>query len=211
MIDININNVKNSLKLDRLKEFWSDELNRMYVILGGTALLAILYLTFLIIPKFGQLTRVSREVSDLNDKINLVNSRVKRLDETKKKLNALREERARYAKQLPEEKEVPEFLEWLAATADRSNMKILSVTPREMTAEGKKGKKKVKQYYFAMPILVTAKSGYHQLGHFVDDLEHGKRFITIENLSIKYDPKFPRRHNVRMDLKTYVSMESEKN
>jgi len=206
MIDLKIDDLKNIIKPEKIKEFLGDELNRMYLILGATALLAALYLSFLIIPKFSEFKKLSREVKDLNEKISLVNSRVKKLDATTKRLKALREEESLYSKQLPAEKEIPDFLEGLAATAEKSGVKILGVTPGELEKEtGARGKRK--QYYCAMPVLVTAKCGYHQLGEFINDLEKGKRFITVEDLRINYDPASPREHNVKMVLETYVSVE----
>ena len=205
MIDLKIAELRSLIKPEKIREFLEDELNRMYLILGGTALIAVLYLTFLIVPKFSDLQKLSREVGDLNDKITLVNTRVKKLDEATKKLKALREEEALYAKQLPAQKEIPAFLEGLAQTADKSSVKILSVTPHEMTGVDKRGKEK--QYYCEMPVIVTAKSGYHQLGEFINDIEKGKRFMTVEDLRITYDPAVPRGHNIKLVLETYVSVE----
>jgi len=60
-----------------------------------------------------------------------------------------------------------------------------------------------------MPIMITAKSGYHQLGNFISNLENEKRIINIEDLQIKYDASSPRMHNVVIMMKTYVSIEDE--
>ncbi len=195
---------------DKINEYLRDEQYRAYLIVGVTVALAILYLSFVIIPKFNQLSKVSRKVNDLNDNINLVNSRVKRLDELSKKLDGLKVKQGAYDKQIPAQKEIPELLEGFNTMAKKNNVKILSIIPYEV-ADGAKGRgAKGKVYYRKMPILVTAKSGYHQLGTFVSDIERGGRFITINDLQIKYDDKFPRKHDVRMTLETYVWVEDEK-
>lgn len=208
MIDLK-NLSLNDLKIDRdkIKTFFRDEHNRTYVILGSALVVAFIYLAFLIVPTFGDYLRMSRTARDLKDKINLVNSRLERIDQMKAKLELLRKGQSGYATQLPDEKEVPRFLEGLAETAKKADVKILSVTPYELS---EKVPEQAGQYYGAMPIVITAKSGYHQLGHFIDELEGGGRFITVEDVKIEYDSNFPRRHNVQMVLKTYVSYEDEK-
>ena len=203
---IDLKNIK--FDTEKIKTFLADEQNRSYVILGGAILIALIYILFLIGPKFGDLTRVSRTARDLKNKINLVNSRLERIDEMKAKLELLKKEQQGYATQLPEEKEVPRFLQGLADTARKSNVKIQSVTPHELTT--KPADKGSGQYYGAMPVVITAKSGYHQLGYFVNNLEEGGRFITVEDVKIQYDNNFPRKHNVKMILKTYVAYDNKK-
>jgi type IV pilus assembly protein PilO len=190
---------------DKAKEFLGEEQNRMYIILGVTVVLAALYLTFIIVPKFGQLSKASRVVNDLNNKIEQLNVRVKRQTAMKDKLDEFRKEYDGYSKRLPKEKEIPGFLEGVSSVAKTSKVKILSLTPSDLKPVMTDGKEN--EYYKEMPILVTAKSGYHQLGEFVSDLETGTRFLHIGNLRIQYDSGFPRMHNVRMELSTYVSVD----
>ncbi|MGB2600371.1 MAG: type 4a pilus biogenesis protein PilO [Candidatus Omnitrophota bacterium] len=197
---------KEQLKIytDKAKEFVSDEQNRMYIILGVTGVIAALYLTFILVPKFGGLSKASRVVNDLNTKIEQLNVRVKRQTAMDKKLDELRKEYEGYTKRLPKEKEIPEFLEGISGIAKTSRVKILSLTPSSLKTVKVDGKEV--EYYREMPILITAKSGYQQLGKFVSNLEKGERFTNINNLRIQYDSNFPRMHNIRMELGSYVSV-----
>lgn len=199
-----------SINLDQIKDLLSDEKTRIQLAFGVTAALALLYLTFAVVPKFFSLAETAREIKQLNANIDLVNSRVKRLDEMTRNLKTLRAEVKGYAKGLPGKKEIPRFLEELSQMAKKSGVKILSITPEEIeTPEPGKTQEGV-EYYREMPILVTAKSGYHQLGHFINDLEEGERFVTIKDIRIQTDTKFPRKHNIKIILKTYVATEDEK-
>ena len=194
--------------IDKAKGLVNVEQNKDYIIMGVTAVIVVLYLTFILVPKFGQLSKASRVVNDLNNKINQLNTMVKRQTQMKDRLTKLRKEYAEYSKKLPQEKEIPEFLEGISSIAKKARVRIVSITPSELRAVESKGK--VIQYYREMPILITAKSGYHQLGKFVSDLEQGGRFMTISNLRIQYDSNFPRMHNERIKLLTYVSVEEKK-
>lgn len=205
---IDIKNLKFNLNLDKIKEFLSDEQKRSYAIIGAALFMLVIYIAFLIIPTFGSLARVSRTAGDLKKKIDLVNSRLEHIDEMRVKLETLKKEQSGYGTQLPDEKEIPRFLEGLADVAKESNVNIQSVTPHELTA--KPEDQGTGKYYGAMPVVITAKSGYHQLGHFINDLEEGGRFITVEDVKIQYDNNFPRKHNVQMVLRIYVSYDNEK-
>jgi Tfp pilus assembly protein PilO len=194
--------------IEKAKEFLKDEKNRSYIILGAVGLLGVFYLSFIIIPKFGDLSKTSRAASGLNNKISQLNNQIKRQKMMEKNLDKLKAEYGTYSKRLPQEKEIPEFLEGLASSAKTSRVRILSMTPSELKKAKSGGKGG--EYYREMPILITAKSGFHQLGRFIADLEQRGRFITVSDLSIKNDSNSPRMHNIRMELKTYVSVEEEK-
>ncbi|MGB2630126.1 MAG: type 4a pilus biogenesis protein PilO [Candidatus Omnitrophota bacterium] len=195
-------------QLEKVKGFLSNEDIRKYIIAGAAGIFAALYLTFVLVPKFGDMSKAAWIVSDLNATVNQLSTRIKRQDMMKGRLKELRDEYAGYSTKLPMEKEIPDFLDKVSEIAKNSKVKILSITPFELKAVEAAGKEV--EYYKQMPILITAKSGYHQLGKFVSNLEKGGRFITISDLSIQHDAAFPRMHNVRMELKTYVSVEPKK-
>ena len=196
--------LKQYLKADKIKELFADETKRMYIILGSAVVFSALYLLLLVAPATNSLLKVSRSVTDIKNNVDLVNNRLERLDELKAKLAKIREEYAGYSSQLPAEKEISRFLEGLASTAKNSDVTILSVTPMGLAVE-KDGK--TSKYYSELPVVIAAKSGYHQLGHFVNELEKGSRFTTIQDLRINHDAKTPRRHDVNVVLKVYVSMD----
>jgi Tfp pilus assembly protein PilO len=200
--------LKRYLKIEKLKEVLSDENKRLYIILGSAVVFSLLYIVFFIGPATGSVMKVSRAITDIKNNVDLVNNRLGRLEEMKAKLTALREEYEGYSAQLPAQKEISRFLEGLASTAKSSDVNILSVTPMEL--EPAKGGDNVK-YYSALPVVIAAKSGYHQLGKFINDLEKGSRFTTIQDLRINYDSKMPRRHDINMVLKVYVSTDEGAN
>ena len=204
---MDLDSIRN-ITIDDVRDFFADEKMRMYLILGGTVVIAVLCLVLVIVPRLTMLSRISTEARTLSDNISVTADRVKRIDSLSAKLKALRKELNGYSQGLPDQKEITEFLEDISAIAKTSAVKILSITPYGLETVKKGENKKV--YYREMPIMVTAKSGYHQLGIFVNNLENGARFVTIEDLEIRYDKSTPRKHIVEMGLKTYVSVENEK-
>jgi len=186
--------------LTRIKEIVKQ--NKMYVVLGVTVVVAGIYLFLFIFPAFSKFLTVHREVQNLKDEIELVNGRVKMINNMTEKLEALELELESYSKGLPGQKEIPEFLEELSSVAKVSGVKILSITPSEL----KEAKSvEAREYYGEMPVFITAESGYHQLGFFINNIESGERFILVEDLNIQHNAESPRKHDVMLTLKTYVS------
>ncbi|MCK5451460.1 MAG: type 4a pilus biogenesis protein PilO [Candidatus Omnitrophica bacterium] len=189
--------------LSMVKKYLKDEKVRKISFLGITVSFAVLYLLIFIVPVFTGFMNMRREIKTLEDEIDMVNNRVKMINNMTLKLQTLQDELDSYSKGLPEQKEITKFLEELSSVAKTAGVKILSITPLDIkdTLDPE-----AREYYKEMPINVTAQSGYHQLGQFVSDLENGERFISIENLNIQMNKKSPRKHNVELMLKTYVSV-----
>ncbi len=192
----------------KLKVLLEDEVSRQKVIVGGALVFAVLYTLFAIVPAFSGFVRTRKEIGVTRDKIDLVNTRLNNIDKMKDNLTVLKKELKSYAKGLPDEKGVSKFLEDLSVIAKYSRVKILSITPYALKTvqTGEKGN----VYYREMPIVITANSGYHQLGQFISNLESGERFVTIEEVRIQNNIKYPRMHTIRIVLKTYVSVEEPK-
>lgn len=58
--------------------------------------------------------------------------------------------------------------------------------------------------YTEVPITITAKSGYHQLGAFINRVENGKRLMKVADVDITFDNMNKTEHNVELLVMTYV-------
>ncbi|MFH1799009.1 MAG: type 4a pilus biogenesis protein PilO [Candidatus Omnitrophota bacterium] len=188
---------------EKIKEILKNPKVRKYIILGCILIFGFFYMVFMGLGKFSSLSKVLLRVKELKNNIELADNRGRRLDVMTKKLEELKAELEAYSQGIPDQKDLPEFLEELSSVAESSNVKILSITPSDLKPLVKESGS---AYYREIPIVITAKSGYHELGYFISDLETSKRFITIAGLRMRYNPKTPRKHDVKMILKTYVSV-----
>lgn len=188
--------------IEKFKEHMRDDQFRIYLTLGTAVFVALLYISILIVPSFMGFVSASKKANELSDKISRLNMRVKKLVAMDKAYKELKKEYGDYADLLPDEKEIPNLLEGLALVARDSNMSIKTIVPGNLATP--KGMK----YYSEIPVSLTAKSGYHQLGDFVSNLEKANRVISIKGIWITYDKKTPRLHNVKMALTVYVSIKN---
>ena len=99
---------------------------------------------------------------------------------------------------LPAEQEIPKLLEDLSDMAKRANVKILGITPMASKQEAQPA-----EIYQEIPILINAKSGYHELGKFLSDLENAGRFMKVADIKIKENKVSPKKHDVELLVLTY--------
>lgn len=106
-----------------------------------------------------------------------------------------------YGKIFPSQREVARLLENLSGIAGESDVRIIAIRPsrRDQTAGEEEG-----QIYQEIPIEIVAKSGYHELGQFLQKLESGERFIIIKDIEVCRDPQDIKRHDVRLTASTYI-------
>ena len=200
MIDIK------GLDLEKIKEFLKDERKRSYAILGAGVAVSFLYLMLFIIPAYSEMSRLSRKVSEISEKIDFTNRTVVKMAQREEALERLSSELESYAGGFPREKEISRFLEKISTTAKDKGVKISTINPSQLSPI-KTSKDKV--YYYELPISVKAKSGYHELASFISEVEGGKRYLDVQGLKLEYNRSTPRRHDIRILIKTYVAGEGE--
>ncbi len=190
---------------DQIKAYLKDPATRLYVIGGAVMIASLLYAFLVVVPAFKGFVEFSGKARGIEKKMRLLNTRVKSLADLDKKLGSMKDEDKNYGELLPYQKDFPELLDGLASIAKESGVTIQSIIPGQLSSIGTKKEKN--KYFKVMLVAITAKSGYHQLGRFISNLEQANRFISLDNLQIAYNKKTPRWHNVRITLKTYVSIE----
>ncbi|MCX5680091.1 MAG: type 4a pilus biogenesis protein PilO, partial [Candidatus Omnitrophica bacterium] len=55
-----------------------------------------------------------------------------------------------------------------------------------------------------IPILINARSGYHELGKLLSNMENADRFMKVSDIQIKSNSQLPRKHEVEILVLTYV-------
>lgn len=211
------------LNLDSIRDMLRDEKSRTYLIIGATVVVGALYLILAFIPTVTGFVESGSSVRELEDNVAVVKNQAANMEKMQAQLDELMSEDKGFAKSFPKSKEMSALLEEFAKMARESDVTILSITPqavqkpapaatatRKSRRDPKKKAAPEKKYFEEVPILITARSGYHQLGHFVQILEQGDRFITIRDLQIKADSRDPWMHDVRIVMTTYVSVDDEK-
>ena len=166
-------------------------------------IVAILYIYLVFIPQFVRVFALSGNIEKMRLELKSARYTVADTDKLKNILKENSEKIESSEKKLPAEQEIPTLLEDLSNMARDSRIKILSIVPAMSYFDGDKSGNK-SQIYREIPILITARSGYHQLGHFLNGLENADRFMKVVDIGIKADKASPKEHDVELMVCTYI-------
>lgn len=173
----------------------------LMVLLGIIAFIVYVYIMFL--PQVANDINIIGKTFKVREDLKEARSLISNKESLKNKVAEFNEKIELYEKKLPAQQEIPSLLENLSKMASNSNITIVGITPVGQS-DTKDQKEKRGQIYQETPILITAKSGYHELGRFLNNLENGDRFMKVVDISIKANPAMPKRHDVELMVYTYV-------
>jgi Tfp pilus assembly protein PilO len=88
--------------------------------------------------------------------------------------------------------------------ARSANVKIVEITP--LASKQEPGSD---QTYLEIPIMINAKSGYHELGKFIINLENTDRFKKIADMDVTANKTASKKHDVKLLILTYVLSENK--
>ena len=180
--------------------------NQTIALIGAVALItAVVYLNFILKP---QVTGVAREIIEKNKltrELKGAQGDVGRIGSLRKDIESHNKKIERYEKILPAEQEIPTLLENLSDMARASNVKIVGITPSITKSENTQSNKT----YEEIPILISAKSGYHELGNFLAKLENSDRFMKVVDIKIRSSAATPKRHDVDLLVLTYILLKGK--
>ena len=189
-----------------MAKFAIDPKNKKQVIVIGVAIGAVvlyLYTNFLLLPQISATVKVYDGAKKIDAEVKVSQRAVSEVDGLKKQVSRYQDKIESYEKMLPVEQEIPKLLEDLSNMAKESNVKIVGITPLQ-AKEPQTGE----EIYQEIPILINAKSGYHELGKFLSDLENAGRFMKVVDINIKENSATPKRHDVELLVLTYKLLES---
>ncbi|MFA5142830.1 MAG: type 4a pilus biogenesis protein PilO [Candidatus Omnitrophota bacterium] len=169
----------------------------MLVAALGGVLILVLYLKLLLVPQIRNVAKEYERARKLRVDVTTAERDISSVDSLKKQMAQYRTKIESYESMLPVEQEIPKLLEDLSSMAKRSGVKIVGITPLQSGEEAREG------IYQEIPILVNARSGYHELGKFLSELENASRFMKVVDLELKENKSAPKRHDVEVLVATY--------
>lgn len=171
---------------------------------GVIAILSFMvYTKYFLGPAFEKARLLGAEAKTLQQNLKAAKTALSGFSQFEKEVTRLREKTKELAIRFPSKTELPELLEHLSEIADKSGVQIVEISPSRMIQTAEK-EKVSSTLYEEIPIALTAKSGYHELGAFINQLENSERIFTVKNVEIKADPSDSKRHHVALVVETFV-------
>lgn len=162
----------------------------------------VLYLYFVFVPQIVRVPKLFGKVGKITAELKSAKSTSAEMEGLKEKLAEYNEKVEWYEKKLPVEQEIPNLLEDLSDMAKGSNIKITSIMPAPAAPEN--NAQRQSKLYKEIPIRITARSGYHELGRFLSNLENSDRFMKVTNIGIKSNKTSPKQHDIELTVCTYI-------
>jgi len=183
------------------------ELIILSILIGAIILAGYFYLYLR--PRIRALGQLLPQVARLKQDVELARSDIANIDNFKMEVASLRNELGRYEASLPGKKEIAPILDHLSKIASQTVVKIVGIEELK-EARGKVPELKgARQIYSEVSIGIDLKSGYHQLGSFINKVESSARLMKLRDIEIKADPRTSREHNVKLIISAFV-LEREK-
>jgi Tfp pilus assembly protein PilO len=171
-----------------------------YGLFGGVVFVIILLDVFLLVlPQLGSIADINDQIKKLSEDTQQVlvdrqrsNLFKKNLQEARNKLSALN------IKVRPIQ-EVPAVLSTISSVAKEYGVKIDQLIPEYNQLEDLNATQDGK--YYALPVLIKARCGYHQFGRFLNKVENGDLFLIMKDFIIQSDEKTPNIHLFSLTIK----------
>lgn len=151
---------------------------------------------------------LTREISAINDEINLLDMKVTaaqqyigKLNQLKKEINNINQQLEEMKTILPDRRETPEVIRQTNQMAVESGLSLIGFTPEPAIEH---------QYYEAWPIKLTMEGSFHNLGLFFEKTGNFSRIISIEDLEIQAvaeNPKPEKTVQATCKANTYVYLD----
>ncbi len=186
------------LKLDKSKR-------KILLIYGLSALFIFVgYFSLFFRPSVAKIAELNPEIRELKIAIKSIEDELQRGPKLSERLKAVKAKLGSYEKRLSREKELPVLLENLSGMAEKSQVKILSITPHDTGRKTRRGIDEEESVYQEIPIAITAQSGYHELGSFINRLENDQRYMQISHIKINPDQGDSEKHKVEFVVYAYT-------
>lgn len=178
-----------------------DEKNRHYFLIGALVFIFLLDYFILMRPQLDTLTKISPEIKLLSQDLEKAREDIQKLGFYQGEVKRLEGQVAQTSQTIKSKEEVSIILEQISRMANQNNIRIDQIMPS--IEEQKMLLKDKNRTYYALPILVQAKSGYHDFGRFLNQLEKNDLFLYVTSFSI-ISGEDVRAHALKMNLQAIV-------
>lgn len=161
----------------------------------------VVYFYVFFIPTLRTIKTITPQIKTVKQQLKLIQTDENNVSNLKSQIESQSEKLQIYQKKLPTEEEIPTLLEDLSKLAKDTNVKIIAIKPKHGQQAPESASSEV---YTELPVDIVAKSGYHQLGSFINKLENSDRFMKIKDIKINASTDDALRHDITLVVSAFV-------
>lgn len=178
-----------------------DEKNRYYLLIGALVLIFLLDYFVIMRPQLVALTKIKPEIKILLQDIQTVRDDTQKMGFYQGEVKRLQGALEKTSQKVLSKEEVSAILERISRLAGETGMKIDQITPfnedQEVLLQDNR------RTYYALPILLEARSGYHNFGKFLNHLEQDDLFLSVSTFSISTGDDM-HDHSLKVNLQAII-------
>jgi len=178
-----------------------DGKNRYYVFFGGLFVFLILDYFILMSPQTATLIKIKTDRSTVLKNIKKAKLDIQNLNLYRSQIKQMKKDIDEVNLQVKSKDSVPLVLEYITRLANDNGVKVDQIMPDSQ--ELKLLLENDEKRYFSLPILIEARSGYHDFGRFLNEIENGDVSLKIKNFMIS-SRKSTRYHDVQLTFQVIV-------
>lgn len=156
-------------------------------------------------PQLKTLSSVGRKAGELSAAIKKTRYNIKNILALEAEALHLQEKFANVATDLMSHQETVMVIECVSKLAAKYDVLINQISPLKEQDIELSGKNKGE--FWAVPILINAEGGYHNIGLFFNAMESDKAFLDIQSFEIKENPRSPKKHLLTMTVMSFIPRE----
>ena len=158
-------------KVEKLKM-----IHRILILVGTIVLLAGIFVALVYIPQSNEITRLNKEISGLEKKINQAKIKARTLKKFEAEQAEVEAQFREALKLLPNKREIPTLLRSITQLGSDANLEFRLFSPK---------KEKARDFYIEIPVSMEVSGTYHDVAMFFDKVGRMKRIVNILDISMK--------------------------
>lgn len=169
---------------------------------GALAVFILADLVFVMFPQGRDAWAVSIQAQQIRQNIENLQQNTRKRDQFFKQKDDLQRQVADLERMIYGRSDLPRVLQTISLRAIKTGVQIDQLQPLQDAQsllceyQGKK--------YYAVPVLIQAKSGFIKFEKFLGNLERERIFWQADSFSFLADPQYPQRNQIRFLIKIIV-------
>ena len=151
------------------------------ILVLALVVIAILFITyfFFVSPVEEEITRSKRRIEQLENQLTRKRVIARNLSRYRVNVERLKQRLNEALTELPNEAEIPELLQKMAALVEQSDCELEEFSPLEEV---------VQKFYARIPVRITATGNYHSIAVFFDKISKLSRIVNVTEIKLT-EPK----------------------
>jgi type IV pilus assembly protein PilO len=149
---------------------------RLLIFAGTLVLLAGAFIFLVYMPKTGEVSQISQEISALEQKVSQAKIKARNLEKFEAEQVQVDAQFEEALKLLPNRREIPSLLRSITQLGSDSNLEFRLFSPKEERPQA---------FYLEIPVSMEVSGTYHDVAVFFDKVGRMERIVNIFDVSMK--------------------------